>query len=209
MFTSIVLLAMFSMTSAFQALTIHNRQATRRNEILSMKGKGGKVPINQRGEYMKQQKMMEMRKQMKTDAPSDVPVFKVYVRPRMGGPWLPAGDLAGDQRAGSLVTGMMSGFMTDMYQGQLDTGIAKSLFANGDAFADNVIANYKPFRSYKKGDLEFGYKVEFKGLEEKMGEQKVRLIVKEMEKTWIDKAKDNVNGYFGWGDKDDKEATTA
>jgi hypothetical protein len=32
-----------------------------------MKGKGGKIPINQRGEYLKQQRMMESKNQMEQE----------------------------------------------------------------------------------------------------------------------------------------------
>ena len=54
----------------------------------------------------------------------------------------------------------------------------------------NIIENYKPFRKYTKKDLQFGYKIEFPGLEEKMGEQKITAINPEMEKSWLDTAKE-------------------
>lgn len=43
--------------------------------------------------------------------PDGVPVFKVYVRPKVGGLWIPCGDLAGDSRATSLVNAWMSGML--------------------------------------------------------------------------------------------------
>lgn len=175
-----------------------------------MKGKGGKVPINQRGEYMKQQKMLEMRNKMKPEASeAGVPMFKVYVRPVAGGIWIPCGDLAGDSRATALVNAWMSGFMGDMYRGQLDTGIARSIFTQEDAFAKGIIENYKPFRRFTKKDLEFGYKIEFPGLEEKLGEQKIKLIERGMEKTWIDNAKEAFSKMMtvGTDDDDDDEQT--
>ena len=76
-----------------------------------MKGKGGKVPINQRGEYMKQQKMMEKNLQRTESKQEGVPVFQVYVRPKVGGLWVPVGDLQGDQRSASVVTAWMEGFL--------------------------------------------------------------------------------------------------
>ena len=87
-----------------------------------MKGKGSRVPINQRGEYMKQQKMMELKKGMEVTANDDVPVFQVYVRPKAGGLWIPVGDLAGDKRSKSVVEAWMSGFLTETYKNQLDQG---------------------------------------------------------------------------------------
>ena len=164
--------------------------------LVMKQGKGGRVPIDQRGEFMKQQKMMELKKQMQGTKPSDVPVFKVFVRPKAGGVWIPCGDLAGDNRATALVNAWMSGFMVDMYRGQLDSGIARSIFAQEDSFAQNIITNYKPFRKFTKDDLEFGYKIDFAGLEEKMGEQKVKLIEKGMDKSWVDNVKEGFGGLF-------------
>jgi hypothetical protein len=172
-----------------------------------MKGKGNRVPIDQRGEFLKRQRMMEVQKEMyKTKADDSVPIFKVFVRPKAGGLWIPCGDLAGDNRSAAVVTAWMSGFMTDMYKGQLDSGIAKSLFAQEDAFVKNIVENFKPFKRFTKDDLEFGYKVEFKGLEEKMGEQKIMKIERGMEKTWVDNAKENLGGVFGnlFGKKDNE-----
>ena len=56
--------------------------------MLEMKGKGGKVPVNQRGEYMKQMRMMEQQKQIKQNQKEGVPIFKVFVRPKAGGLWI-------------------------------------------------------------------------------------------------------------------------
>ena len=57
---------------------------------------------------MKQQKMMELKKQMESNVKDDVPVFQVYVRPKAGGLWIPVGDLAGDNRATSVVNAWKS-----------------------------------------------------------------------------------------------------
>lgn len=109
--------------------TLHTPQRT-----LEMKGKGGRVPIDQRGEYLKQERAMEARKQLNKANPEGVPVFQVYVRPKAGGLWIPAGDLAGDNRATSLVNAYMSGFLTETYKKQLDQGIARSIFAQEGQF---------------------------------------------------------------------------
>ena len=178
--------------AAFNIKSSQRTAATVRSNVglLTMKGKGGKIPINQRGEYLKQQRMMESKNQMEKEKPDGVPVFKVYVRPKVGGLWIPCGDLAGDKRATSLVNAWMSGFLTDVYRGQLDQGIARSIFSQEDSFAMNIIENYKPFRKYTKNDLQFGYKIDFPGLEEKMGEQKITAITTDMNKSWLDVAKE-------------------
>ena len=189
--SAVVLVVIFlCAVNAFNPQT-SQRLSTRGNVgQLVMKGKGGKIPINQRGEFLKQQRMMESKNQMEKEKPDGVPVFKVYVRPKVGGLWIPCGDLAGDKRATSLVNAWMSGFLTDVYRGQLDSGIARSIFSQEDSFAMNIIENYKPFRKYTKNDLQFGYKIDFPGLEEKMGEQKITAISPGMEKSWFDTAKE-------------------
>ena len=162
-----------------------------------MKGKGGRVPVNQRGEYLKQQRMMEARAQMTANKVEGVPVFKVFVRPKAGGLWIPCGDLAGDQRATALVNAYMSGFMSEMYEGQIRQGIAKSIFSQEDQFVSGLIENYKPFKKFTKDDLQFGYKVEYEGLEEKMGEQSIQVLEKGMEKNWADNVREGLGGLFG------------
>ena len=79
---------------------------------LEMKGKGGRVPIDQRGEFIKRQKIMEQREVLRPQVKKDGnPVFQVFVRPRAGGLWLPVGDLQGDQRSAAVVTAWMEGFV--------------------------------------------------------------------------------------------------
>lgn len=171
-------------------------QQPQRSRFLEMKGKGNRVPIDQRGEFMKQQRMLEMREKMKATKSAGVPVFKVFVRPKVGGLWIPCGDLAGDQRATALVNAWTAGFMSGMYKEQLDQGIAKSIFSQESTFINGLIENYKPFKRFKPADLEFGYKIDFEGLEEKMGEQRIQVITREMEKGWFDKARDSVSKIF-------------
>jgi len=178
---------------------------------LEMKGKGKRVPIDQRGEYIKRQRMIDQRESMlnpQTPTTPDgkpVPVFQVFTRPKAGGLWIPVGDLQGDERSSAVVTAWMEGFlgMSDMYKGELDRGIARSVFGNDNAFAKNIIENYKPFKRYGPGDLEFGYKVKFPGLEEKFGEMKTMVVDESMQKNWLDNAKDGFSGLFG-GKKEDE-----
>ncbi|KAJ1432780.1 hypothetical protein B484DRAFT_447600 [Ochromonadaceae sp. CCMP2298] len=164
---------------------------------MTMKGKGSRVPIDQRGEYIKQQRMMEAKKQQEGTKPDGVPVFKIFVRPRVGGLWVPCGDLAGDNRATALVNAWLSGFLEDTYKTQLDKGVAKSIFAQEEVFTKTLIENYKPFKRFTAKDLEFGYKVAFDGVEEKKGEQKVTVLNKGMEKSWFDNMKDNLSRAVG------------
>jgi len=164
---------------------------------LTMKKKGGRVPIDQRGEFLKRQRMIEQRDQMESsNKRTDVPIFQVFVRPKAGGLWIPVGDLAGDNRAKQLVEAWMSGFMSDMYKKEVDRGIANSIFSQEEQFVSNLIANYKPFKKFTKDDLVFGYKVKYEGLEEKLGEQKILLIEESMKKGWVDNLKDGFSNLF-------------
>ena len=56
---------------------------------LDMKTRSGKVPIDARGEAVKRQKMMQAREEFKSKAPTDVPIFEIFVRPKIGGIWFP------------------------------------------------------------------------------------------------------------------------
>ena len=170
---------------------------------LEMKRKGKRVPIQDRGEYMKRQRILYARSADEASRGVDddtIPTFQVFARPRQGGLWIPAGDLKGDQRATAICNAIMTGFMTSMYEGQLTQGIARSLFAQGDSFAQSLIDNYKPFSKLAVADIQFGYKVKYEGFEEKMGEQKVIALEKGMERGWQDNVADAFKGVFG-GDK--------
>lgn len=180
---------------------------------LEMKGKGKRVPIDQRGEFIKRQRMIDQRESMlnpQTPTGPDgkpVPVFQVFTRPKVGGLWIPVGDLQGDERSTAVVTAWMEGFlgMSDMYKGELDRGIARSVYGNDNAFAKNIIENYKPFKRYTTTDLEFGYKIKFPGLEEKFGEMATMVINESMQKNWLDNAKEGLGGLFGGGNSKQDE----
>ena len=195
----LIMLLISTVTLSFNIYVHSIDRLANRSTIRSMsmkKGKGSKVPINQRGEYMKQQKMYDMQSQMQKNKPTGVPVFKVFVRPKSGGLWLPCGDLSGDSRSTALVNAWQSGFMSDMYKNQLDQGVALSIFSQEGSFAKNVVENYKPFKKCTVDDIQFGYKVEFEGLDEKFPDQKVTLLERGMEKGWFDNLKEKVASIF-------------
>lgn len=195
MLTVLILLQfIFAEVTSLSVVTA-SRNAFKVN-VGSMQMKGRKVPIDQRGEFIKQQRILEQKRQLETEKPEGVPIFKIFVRPKAGGLWIPCGDLAGDKRATAVVNAWMSGFMSDMYRDQLDQGIARSLFSQEDSFVQGLIENYKPFKKFTKDQLQFGYKVDFEGLEEKVGEQKVRVIERGMEKSWVDNLKEGFGNLF-------------
>eukprot|EP01035_Chromulina_nebulosa_P002914 gene2914-3978_t len=119
MLTVLILLQfIFAEVTSLSVVTA-SRNAFKVN-VGSMQMKGRKVPIDQRGEFIKQQRILEQKRQLETEKPEGVPIFKIFVRPKAGGLWIPCGDLAGDKRATAVVNAWMSGFMSDMYRDQLD-----------------------------------------------------------------------------------------
>jgi hypothetical protein len=161
-----------------------------------MKGKGDRIPIDRRGGFVNQQKQAAELSRRESSKPSGVPIFKVFVRPRDGGLWIPCGDLAGDNRATALVNAWLSGFLEDMYKSQLDKGVARSIFQQEDQFVKQITTNFRPFKNFSKAQLQFGYKIEFPGVEEKKGEQSVTVLEKGMDKTWLNLAREKVTGLF-------------
>lgn len=190
-----VCMMILPMTTSFQIASSRVARALAYSSI-EMKGKGGKVPINQRGEFVKRQKMLDIQAKIESNKPKGVPVFKIFVRQKTGGLWIPCGDLAGDQKATALVNAYTSGFLNDLYKNQLDQGVARSVFGQSDTFVKNIIENFKPFKKCGPDDLQFGYKIEYDSLTEKMGEQKVTILDKSMEKGWFDGLKEKAAGFF-------------
>jgi hypothetical protein len=127
------------------------------------------------------------------------------VKLKKGGPWLPCSELAGDNRAASLVRAWQSGFLADVYKGQMDRGVAATVFANDEAFAKGVIANSKLFSKLTPDQLSFGYTVEFDELKDKLKDQEVIVLNKDMQKSWVDNAKDKFASFFNKDDDKDDE----
>ena len=92
---SMLSLLLFTSTNSF-SIICPIRSIAKQQRLLEMKGKGGRVPINQRGEFLKRQRMIEQQQGIKAgvaEQKTDVPVFCVFVRPKAGGLWIPVGDL--------------------------------------------------------------------------------------------------------------------
>jgi len=55
------------------------------SRFLEMKKKGGKVPIQQRGEFMRRQKIIDQKEayDRENSKVTDVPVFEVFARPKV------------------------------------------------------------------------------------------------------------------------------
>eukprot|EP01039_Chlorochromonas_danica_P007717 gene7717-8528_t len=158
--------------------------------------------------------MMQQREEMNKFRSKDLPTFVILARVSDGSPWMPVGQLVGDQRARALVNAYSSGFLTDLYKKQLDRGIAKSIFAQEEKFLENLKENYRMFRKGIPETLEFGYRIDYEPLAKKMGSPTVNKVDRSMEKDWLDKLKDGFANIFQSGseeedEEDDKEKAAA
>ena len=154
---------------------------------MQMKGGGSRMPRpkGQKEELQKQQQMTEARR----NRPKDVPIFNLFARSVNGGFWIPCGELTGDARAKTMVDAWMSGFLEDMYKSRLDSGVARSVFSQEEALRKNL-----PFKKFSKEKLQFGYSIEYIGLVEKKGEQKVTALERGSEKGWFENIRDSIQG---------------
>lgn len=123
------------------------------------------------------------------------PVFYVFAR-KPQGVWYPATVFQGDDQATNLIKGWMGeglgGMFKDNFKGQLDTGIAKSIFGQEVAFNRAVFQQQPQLKKYAK-TIEYGYKVKYPGLvEAKPDANEIQPVTKEMQETWIDGVQDAV-----------------
>ncbi len=172
---------------------------------------GKKIPIQFRGEMRKYEKASRAKAAYDANLPKDVPVFNIFAKGNGSFyDWVPCGSFVGEKSAGNLVNAWSSGFMTDMYKNQLDQGIARSIFSQEEALVKAIQENVRIYRKLPKEQIIFGYKIEFEGLEEKMGKQNITILTKGMEKSWLDNVKDGVTNVFNFaGEGDDDDTTEA
>lgn len=69
-------------TQAFNVVSVSSRSQPTARLQLEMKGKGKRIPIDQRGEYVKRQRMLEAQEELQKNRPKGVPIFKVRVYER-------------------------------------------------------------------------------------------------------------------------------
>ncbi|CAM9567050.1 unnamed protein product [Ascophyllum nodosum] len=145
---------------------------------ISMKRKGKQNSnIQQRGSYnqMLQQELQYKEQQKAMD--TGMPAFQLYARTKVNNMWYPCGTMMGDNNAKATVDGMMGGFLSGVSKYSLEKSIASSVLAKKTDLIRQVEQAYPQL---VKKPLVFGYKVIYKGLEEKLGKQEVTEINKDM-----------------------------
>ncbi|GAB0489648.1 hypothetical protein MMPV_000873 [Pyropia vietnamensis] len=94
------------------------------------------------------------------------PIFTVLVRSRRSKLWYPVGAVRGDGRAKALVASMRTSWGKKLYQGALNKGMAQAVFSgDGNKFTDQALRQYPQLKK-SKADLQFGYKVTAKGVDD-------------------------------------------
>ena len=135
-------------------------------------------------EYMEQQQMAQ-------GDDDGVPTFNIFVRSQKAKVWYPCGALKGDPKATALVNAWQGNFLRGLYKSQLDKGVARSIF-DGEKRLVGTVLRSDPQLKESKNELEFGYKVSVKGIEETVGKQEVTLVTRDMLKGWLDGVKENL-----------------
>jgi hypothetical protein len=184
--------------SGFQFNLLNGKVLAQNNQITSSRlYASGPNPRGVPSKAMKKQ--MEAMKTARKRNP-DVPYFQLYVRPKTNTGWLPFAEFEGDQKATALVNAWLSGFLRDFYKGQMDQGIANSIYQNEQKVLETT-KNIRVISKYTIDELVFGYKVNFKGVEEKIGKQEVYTIKKpseQQQKGWFDNVKDSLSNLFSF-----------
>ena len=69
--------SMMGFVSSFSSMSSSRSIVTQTRLQLEMKGKGKRVPIDQRGEFVKRQRILEAQAEIDKKKPTGVPIFKV------------------------------------------------------------------------------------------------------------------------------------
>lgn len=72
-----VILFLITLTNLVSGFSMVSTRIKSQSAKLSIEMKGRKVPIDQRGQYVKNQRIMEAQAEIMKNKPKDVPIFKV------------------------------------------------------------------------------------------------------------------------------------
>lgn len=127
-----------------------------------------------------QNPMPQRPQQQNPPLPEDgTPVFALFVRTPRTKIWYPLGGVKGDDRSKNLVNALKGGIARGMYENALDRGMAQTLYGkDNNRFLQTAIRLYPQLKRYTS-QLEFGYKILAKDLDE----QPTKPVTKEMAQT--------------------------
>ena len=102
--------------------------------------------------------------------------------------WYPCGSFKGDDRSGALAKSFADGgLLAGVSKKQLDGGIAGSLFRDQEKLKQTVVRAYPQLKK-SLDDLEWGYKLAFKGLDKEKSEE-IKVVEPKEQKGIVDNIK--------------------
>ena len=156
------------------------------------------LPPQMRGDYKNRQKMAEMRKQMEaaqTPGADGLPIFNLFVRTKRANVWYPCGSFKGDERSAALAKSWNDGgLLAGISKKQLDGGIAGSLHKDLPRLKESIVRTYPQLKK-SRDEIEFGYKLAVKGLDEEKGKEIFAVEPKEQKGVF-----DGIRNMFGQWD---------
>lgn len=121
------------------------------------------------------------------------PIFSIFVRSPRSKIWFPLASFGGDDRSKTLVNALKSGFGKAMYQNSLDKGIAQTVFGRDKGRLLQTAVRQYPQLKRSAGELEFGYKISAKDLED----APTRVVTADMALAFLPWAKKQLDNALG------------
>jgi len=106
--------------------------------------------------------------------------------------WYPCGSFKGDEKSAALCQSYAdNGMLAGISKKQLDAGVGGSLFRDLARLEETIIRGYPQLRK-DKGNLEFGYKLSYKGLSKE--QEKIQVVEIKEQKGFLDGLKNVFGG---------------
>lgn len=172
-----------------------SQRSTTSSANLEMKKGKPNVSPNMRSQYARAQEMESYRQQMMDSqrmGADGFPVFNLYVRTNLKNMWYPCGSFKGDEKSAALCKSYAEdGLLAGVSKKQLDSGVGGSLYRDLARLEETIVRGYPQLRK-EKGNLEFGYKLSFGGLNKE--QEKIQVVEVKEQKGFFDGLKNAFGG---------------
>jgi hypothetical protein len=106
--------------------------------------------------------------------------------------WYPCGSFKGDEKSAALCENYASnGLLSSISKNQLDAGVGGSLYRDLNRLEETIVRGYPQLRKDRK-NLEYGYKLSYKGLSKE--QEKVHVVEIKEQKGLFDGIKNVFSG---------------
>ena len=106
--------------------------------------------------------------------------------------WYPCGSFKGDEKSAALCQSYAdNGLLSSISKNQLDAGVGGSLYRDLARLEETIVRGYPQLRK-DKGNLEFGYKLSYKGLTKE--QEKIQVVEVKEQKGFLDGLKNVFGG---------------